>query len=284
MRQGAVVWMLLAVTMSCGCQYDKMTMRAGMARMAAPAANAMMVAQPQASASSDRRVIRSAELTVELDHPAEGKRRIDALAGSMGGFVVTSEVAQGDGGTADRALITITLRVPSARFDDALAEIRKVGRLRREKITGQDVTEEYVDLEAHLRAKRAVEAQLLDILKQARKVADALEVQKALGDARAEIERLEGRRRFLEDQTTLSTLTVRLEPPPPLVSASGSGLWRDLKRAIDDGCEGAVEVVLVLIRVAIALAPVVVFLGVPGFYVLRLARRRWRLRRPAPAQ
>jgi hypothetical protein len=65
------------------------------------------------------------------------------------------------------------------------------------KTTGQDVTEEYIDLEARLRSKKALEAQFLEIMKQAHKISDALEVQSQIADVRADIERIEGRRRFL---------------------------------------------------------------------------------------
>src|SRR5262245_6378482 len=281
MRRRATL-MLLTLTMVSGCQWRRSAdMLVMSTRQAAPRAS---MAQPQAAVPTERRVIRNAELTVEIDRPAEGKSRVEALAESMGGFLVASEVEQYEGEAAERAVVRITLRVPAARFGDALAEIRKVGRVRREKITGQDVTEEYVDLEAQLHAKRAFEAQLLDILKQARKVADALEVQKALAEARTQIERLEGRRRFLENQTDLSTISLRLEPPTPLVSASGFGLWRDFKTAIGEGFELAVAVMFGLIRGAIILVPVVLFVGVPGYYLLRLVRRRWQGRKPALAQ
>ena len=87
------------------------------------------------------------------------------------------------------------------------------------KISGQDVSEEYLDLEARLRTKKALEAQFLEIMKQARKVQDALDVQSQLADVRTEIERLEGRRRFLENQAALSTITTTLQMPQPIIAA-----------------------------------------------------------------
>jgi len=68
------------------------------------------------------------------------------------------------------------------------------------------------------------------------------------------------------------------------VSASRFGLWRDFKAAIGEGCEVAVAVMFGLIRGVIILVPVVLFVGVPAYYVLRLARRRWQGRKPVPAQ
>ena len=77
------------------------------------------------------------------------------------------------------------------------------------------MTEEYIDLEARLRAQRALEAQFLEIMKTANKVSDALEVQRELANVRSEIERVEGRRRFLENQSSLSTIKVVLQTPAP---------------------------------------------------------------------
>jgi chromosome segregation ATPase len=75
------------------------------------------------------------------------------------------------------------------------------------------VTEEYIDLEARLRTQKALEAQFLEIMKQAHKISDALEVQRQIAEVRADIERIEGRRRFLENQSALSTITLMLQTP-----------------------------------------------------------------------
>src|SRR6185295_6582072 len=100
-----------------------------------------------------------------------------------------------------------------------------------EKVSGQDVSEEYLDLEARIRSKKALETQFLEIMKQARKVSDALEVQGELADVRTEIERFEGRRRFLENQSTLSTITATLQMPAPLVVATTTGFSHSIKEA-----------------------------------------------------
>ena len=151
---------------------------------------------------NDRKIIRDANLTIETDSPTEGLRQITAIAENNGGFIVTSDLKQNDGGTQGRASQTVTViaRIPASRFETALSQIHSFGgRVINEKVSGQDVSEEYLDLEARLRTKKALEAQFLEIMKQARKVSDALEVQSQLGEVRTEIERLEGRRRFLEN-------------------------------------------------------------------------------------
>ncbi len=173
--------------------------------------------------------------------------------------------------------MTVELRVPSAEFDAVIAEILNAGgQVVEEKKTGQDVTEEYIDLEARIRTQKELEAQFLVIMKSANKVSDALEVQTELSNVRTEIERLEGRRRFLENQTSLSTIKVTLRPPAPLVSTTGFS--HSVRSAFGDGIDAAAAIILVLIRVLIALVPVLLFIVLPLALLVRFALRRLRRR------
>ena len=130
-------------------------------------------ASQNAAAAVERKIMRNAELSLETDEPQKAMQRVASVAEARGGFVVTSESRQEAGADGGRAyeVITVEARVPAAQFDAALNDIRAVGsRVTAQKITGQDVTEEYIDLEARLRTQRALEAQLLDIMKQASQV------------------------------------------------------------------------------------------------------------------
>jgi hypothetical protein len=142
------------------------------------------------------------------------------------------------------------------------------------------VTEEYIDLEARIRTQKALEGQFLEIMKRASKVSDALEVQSELANVRTEIERLEGRRRFLENQTSLSTIKVTLQPPAPLVNASASGFFQSVGRAFGDGIEIALNITLALIQIILALIPILLLVVLPLALLLRFALRRARRNRP----
>lgn len=243
-------------------------------------------AAQQAPAAVERKIIRNAALTVEVESPADTQRRVASLAEARGGFVVTSESHQqgGYGDSKPYEVVTLEVRVPAAQFDAVLGEIRGIGsRVAAEKITGQDVTEEYIDLEARIRTQKALEGQFLEIMKRASQVSDALEVQTALANVRSEIERLEGRRRFLENQTSLSTIKVTLQPPAPLVSASASGFFQRVGRAVGNGIDIAADVTLALIQAAIVLLPVLLLVVLPAVLLLRSFMRRARRRRAAIA-
>lgn len=232
-----------------------------------------------APATVERKIIRNAEISLETDDPKKAMQRVASVAEARGGFVVTSESRQQAGADGGKAyeIITVEARVPATQFDAALNDIRAVGsRVTAEKITGQDVTEEFIDLEARLRTQRALESQLLDIMKQAHQVSDAITVERELTNVRTEIERIEGRRRFLENQSSLSTVKVTLQPPSPLVSTTG--FFRSVRSAFGEGIDIAAAIVLVLIRVLLAMIPLAIFFGVPIYFLWRHLARRARRR------
>jgi len=257
----------------------------------APAADPnLKVSLEQASAvqssvaAAERKIIRNAELAIETDSPAGGQQRITAIAESLGGFVVTSDFKQTAAQGRPSQSVVVVVRVPAVQFNAALEQIHGIGgTVVQKKITGQDVSEEYLDVEARIRTKKALEAQFLEIMKQAKKVSDALEVQNELAGVRTEIERLEGRRRFLDNQSALSTITVNLQLPAPVVATTGTGFGHDVKQAFGDAVDTAAALVLFLIRALIILMPFALIFGPPAWFIWRLARRRIRLNdKPTP--
>jgi predicted small lipoprotein YifL len=232
------------------------------------------------SQAIERKIIRNANLTLEVTSPAESQRKISSIAESHQGFVVTSEATQRTTEDASKPAITVNLvvRVPAAQFNQTMEEIRAVSaRIIQEKTTGQDVTEEFMDLEARIKNQKALEGQFLEIMKRAGKVEEALNVQRELAEVRTEIEKLEGRRRFLENQASLSTITMTLQSPTQIVNAAG--FWYSIRSAFADGVDAAAAIVLFLIRAVIVLLPILILIFLPialiaRFIIKRLNRRR----------
>ena len=221
----------------------------------------------------EHKIIRNANLVIEIDSPSQALSRVTEAAESQGGFVVTSESKQNAGHPQSQPgeVVKVVIRVPSARFATALAGVRSIGgRVLQEDITGQDVTEEFLDVEARIRTKKALEAQFLEIMKQAKKVSEALEVQSELADVRTEIERLEGRRRFLENQASMSTITVTMQVPAPLVAANTLGFSGSLRSVVGEGLDITASIILGLIRLVVILIPVGLFILLPLGFLLRL--------------
>ncbi|HET6863160.1 MAG TPA: DUF4349 domain-containing protein [Pyrinomonadaceae bacterium] len=231
--------------------------------------------------AANRRVLRNAEMTLEVPSTIETQHTVSVIAESHGGFVVNSESRQRENVEPAKRTVDIKLvvRVPSDQFGATIDQIRQLAvNLPTESLKSDDVTEEFIDLEAHAKTQKALELQFLEIMKQAKKVEEALEVQRQLADVRAEIERIEGRKRFLENRAALSTITVNLQSPTPIV-VSSTGFGRSIRDAASDSLDVATGLVLFFVRSVIVMLPVVVLVILPLALVFRfLVRRAKRMR------
>jgi len=240
----------------------------------------------ETTAALDRKIIRNAELTMEVASTTDTQHRVVSIAEMHGGFVVTSETKQRESGEpAKRTLdIKLVVRVPENQFGASLDEIRGLSNnLTEEKVTGQDVTEEFIDLEARIKTQRALELQFLQIMKQTGKITDALEVQREIADVRTEIEKLEGRKRFLENRSSLSTITINLTAPKPIVVVSTTGFGRNVRDAVSESIDVGSAIILFFVRFVIVMIPVGVLLLLPGGLLLRYFIRRAKRMRLAEA-
>ncbi len=226
------------------------------------------------TAPTDRKIIRNAEMNLEATDPEDAQRRITGIAELKGGFVVESQQSSSDIKSTSRDTVTMTVRVPAERFSEALDEIRTTAtRVVVETVKGQDVTEEFIDIDAQLKAKKALEEQFMAIMKRANSVEDALEVQSQLADVRGEIERIEGRKRFLENQSSLSTIKVRLQTAK-VFAQSSAGFGTRLTDAFGSGLDVAMNFVLGLLTFVIAVLPFAAFIGLPCFVIIRYVLKR----------
>jgi hypothetical protein len=224
-----------------------------------------------------RKVVYKAELSVEVHSPGDAQAKITALAEREGGFVASAAREDSEGRPAD---VTLVLKVPASRFNAILAEIRRLGDGKRaERIDSEDVTDEYVDLEARLRVQTRLEEQLLELLRTATTVDAALHVHKELASVRTEIERIQGRKQLLEREVTLSTIRVTLSAPPTQ-SVSFSKIGQSVSEAWSDAVLVAGSIVVGGIRIIGILAPIAVMFGIPAFLVVLAVRRRLRRTHP----
>jgi hypothetical protein len=229
---------------------------------------------------SERMIVRNADIRLESGSPEDAQTKISAAVESAGGFVIESSQSSSDGSTG-RDTIKIKIRVPSEKFDATLAEIRKsADRVVIETVKGEDVTEEFVDVEARLNAKRALEQQFIEIMKRANTVEDALEVQTQLGDVRSEIERIEGRKRFLQDQAALSTISVEIRTPAAF-AANSKGFSYRFVEALSNGFDFALDFILGLVSFVIGILPFMLFIVLPIFLIVRYFWRRRQKRKTA---
>jgi hypothetical protein len=223
-------------------------------------------------------VIRRAELGLEVRSPAQAESSVSQLVERLGGYIESSErELSADEGQRSEARVALSLRVPAERLDEALRELKRLGSgAETEKIGSEDVTEEYIDVEARVSNQRHLEQQLVTLLAQAQNVESALKVHQELSAVRTEIDRLEGRKRLLETETAFAKISLTLTPLRPVVSASSSEFGVSLRRAAADSVDVAAAVVTFSIRAAGVLLPLGVMFGLPTLGLYLWLRRRKR--------
>jgi hypothetical protein len=244
---------------------------------AAPGPRAVAPGSPGGTATVDlawgRRIIRRATLEMEASDVERSLARLAELVEAAGGYVAGTE-AQQDGAGTLRA--RITAYVPPERFGRALGDLEGVGRVTTRRISGDDVSEEFVDLEARTRNLERHEVQLVGFMTRAQKVSDLLSVETELARVRGEIERLQGRVRFLKARTEMATIQVNLMRV--LVPASpDDGLarvWVEVRAALRDAWLAAFRVAADVVVVAVRTSPITVLLLVAWTLYRRWTRRR----------
>jgi len=238
------------------------------------------------TAATDRKIVRNADLTMEVASTNEAQHRVSSIAEAHGGFVVNSESKQRE--SADPAQRTVDfkvmVRIPADQYGVALDEIKQLAsNVLEEKSTGQDVTEEFIDLEARIKTQKALETQFLEIMQRANKIEDALEVQRQIAEVRTEIEKLEGRKRFLENRSSLATITVNIQAPRPIIATTPTGFGHSVREAISDSIELGSGLFLFFVRALILMVPLLIFVVLPFALLIRYAVRRVRRIRLAQA-
>ncbi len=166
----------------------------------------------------ERQVVRRAELTVEVASFEDASASLVRIAEASGGFVADSTASQGEPPQG-----TFVLRVPAQAFSRTLEQVEALGEVRGRRVTGQDVTEELVDLQARIRNLERHERQLLIFMERVTRVADLLAIEQELSRVRGDIERLSGRLRFLAHRAELAAVEVTLREKPK----RGSGVFWD---------------------------------------------------------
>jgi Domain of unknown function (DUF4349) len=230
-------------------------------------------------AAQERLVIENADLAIVVKDPKGRMKEISDLAKEVGGFVVSSNLYQDTSTGREVPQGNIVIRVPSEKLDEALSKIKEGAvDVPRENRSGQDVTSQYVDLNAQLTAKQAAEKKLLEIMDQATRAEDVLAVYIQVQTVQTEIEQLKGQIKYLEESAALSAITVQLiaeESTQPIEI----GPWKPegaAKQAIQDLVFFFQNFVDFLIRFVLLTLPSLILIAIPLFLVYLVGRAVYR--------
>jgi hypothetical protein len=238
-------------------------------------------------AAQDRKVIRQAQLQLEADDTRTAFDRIVALVETAGGFIADATVHPVES-EEDQPVVTMTLRIPASELSATMTAIKgSVEKVVSESQGAQDVTAEYIDLEARLTNLEALEVELRALLAEVRQQPEAdpeklLQVFNEISTVRGEIEQIRGQLNYLDDVVDLATLSVGLAPTPAVVPIV-EDTWepvevaRDALRSLVGGLQDVADWA---ISFALYTLPMLLLvLGIPGLIAFA-GYRQWRRRRP----
>ncbi len=231
----------------------------------------------------ERLIIRNADLTIVVDDALETINTIRALVSKLEGWEVTSNVWEYN----EIKRGSMTVRVPAEQLDAFLDDLRELANeVTSELISGQDVTEEYVDLQAQLTNLAATRDRVRSFLDEAKDVEEALAVNAELSRLEGEIERITGRVQYLESSARYSSISIEIIPDA-LNQPVQIGKWRP-----EGTAKGAIEALIsalqfladALIVIVLFILPLLLVVGLPIYLFVRWTRRRRKKRRAAAAQ
>jgi hypothetical protein len=181
---------------------------------------------PTVVVSGDRNLILTAKIDMRSKDPWATSDRAQAIASGLGGDVLNLSQS----GTADTRSASLTIRVPSNRFGDALQQLKSLeGEVQSSGVSAQDVTDQFIDLQARLTAKHAEEQRYIAILNRANTIDEILKVDASLGTVRTQIEQLTAQINGIKQRTEFSTISMSISTLSALPGDTTSKVWEPAK-------------------------------------------------------
>ena len=232
---------------------------------------------PVAGSGIDTKIIKTAYITIEVKDVTGSVDALKSLVTAKGGYASSSSISEGYN---KRLSGTVVLRIPAAEFDNTLTGVKAIGTVKSVSTQGQDVTEEYVDIQAQKTSYQNQLAQYNEIMKKAVKVSDVIEIQQQIDRVQTNLNQLEGRLKYLNSRIDMSTITVTLQEPEPLGGESGPSFIS----AVNEGIAGFFGMVYAIIILLFTLLPVII-IGAIGYGVYRWRKSKEPVKAPAePAE
>lgn len=218
----------------------------------------------------DTKIIKTADITLEVRDVNSAADSLKTLAAAQGGQISSTNIRKNYN---NQLTGTVVIRVPQASFDATIDNVKALGTVKSISTSGQDVTEQYVDLQAQKTSYTNQLAQYNAIMKQSTRVEDIIKVQEQIDRVQTELDRLNGRINYLDNRIDLSTISVYLQEPEPVGGQAG----HDFVSTINEGIAGFLGMIDALIILLFTLLPLVI-IGAIGYWIYT-----WQKNRKGPA-
>ncbi|MBP1949669.1 hypothetical protein J2Z82_002609 [Virgibacillus litoralis] len=229
----------------------------------------------------NRKIIYTANLRIEVKNYKKAVNDIQNQVADRGGYIVESNM---HGGSEDSSTNgQLTARIPQEQFREFVQLVEDgSSEVLESSISGQDVTEEYVDLESRLKSKRVVEKRLLSFMEQAKKTKDLLTISDDLAKVQGEIEEITGRMNYLENKADLATVTIHIQEKNVTISSINKedlNTWEKTKQQFMESINILISAFSSLFVFFIGNLPVLIILGAVGLAIFFIIKRRKRSNR-----
>ena len=165
---------------------------------------------------SNRMIVKNADIRLLVEDTNTAIDRTTQIVGDSGGYIVSSRVWYQDYAEYQLKYASVTLGVPVEEFEKVLSRLRGLAlEVKDESASGDDVTDQYVDLQSQLTNLEATRERVASFLDDAKTVEEALQVNQELANLEAQIEQIKGRMNYLNDRSAFSTVTITFEPQLP---------------------------------------------------------------------
>lgn len=223
--------------------------------------------QPQ-SKMKDRKIIKKANLSLEQKDFTGLYEKIKRLVQKHEGYITNSRQWQNNN---QQKHSSYKLRIPQQNFESIITELKDLGKLKNEQLTGRDITKEYIDLEARLNNFKAQEKRYLELLSQAEDVEDILKIEKELNQVRIKIEQLQGKVKYYDNRLDLATINVNISQPPSIINNNWQVI-NSFKEAVKSFLK-SINLIIILIGTLLPWFFFVILLGIIGYFIFKKIKK-----------
>jgi len=228
------------------------------------------------AAQQDRKIIYTADMRIEVSNYQDSLRSLQSSISEYGGYVVESAMYEETENSSASGYVTA--RIPQEQFD-AFIELVEEGsdNVLESSVSGQDVTEEYIDLESRLNSKEVVEERLLTFMEQAEETEDLLAISDDLANVQGEIEEITGRMNYLQDKADLATVTIHIQERDVSISGVGEddlNTWEKTQEQFMTSINFLITAFSGAFVFIFGNLPLILLLGVIGLIAFLVVRKR----------
>lgn len=238
-----------------------------------------------------RMVIKNAEIRLLVKDSDVALDSVTQLVGDVRGYIISSQVWYAEYNTENYKYATITIGIPADQFEVVLRRLRGLSiRVLNETASGQDVTDQYVDLQSQLVNLEATRDRIKSFLEQAKTVDEALRINQQLSEIEAQIEQVKGKMNYLSDRSAFSTVTITIEPDLPPIPPTATPTpaptatpvpwdpgktWVNSTKTLTSAYQGIIEFLIWLFVVFIPIiAPFVLLIWLIWWVIRRVSQRK----------